>query len=269
MEWLHQTRAAWRIRKSPWRAALEDLPPQLASHWRDSAPLEFHGIRTDAFFFARAAEGLMQFFDAAARSRTPCALPSVAADSVWHAWLRMDPIGLERFCRKHFGAVVPHLERAHLGGGAVLNTLAHCARRGGHAWKTGKEPLPPLFALDRDLRMPGGHAYVMRNGTVFHAPIDPHSGVIGAPNPHPELSRHALYGAGLLGGATYFAIESELARREARRQNADGGSGDVSFAFDSGSSSSSSSSCSDSGGGSGDSCSGSSCGSSCGGCGGD
>src|SRR5438128_11621684 len=99
MEWISKRRAARRVRTSPSRVMLDDLPPRLESSWRHSAPNEYQGIPTDAFFFARAAEGLMIFFDAATRSGRPCALPSDAADSVWHAWLRQDPAGLARFCR--------------------------------------------------------------------------------------------------------------------------------------------------------------------------
>jgi len=236
MDWLHRTRAAWRIRRSPWRAALDDLPPQLASYWRASAPLEYQGIRTDAFFFVRAAEGLLQFFDVVATSGTACALPSEAADSVWHAWLRMDPIGLERFCRKHFGTVVPHVERADLGSGALLNTLVACTPDGAGRRRAPRR-VPLLFALDAGLRMPGGHGYFLRGSTILHTPLDRRGRRRGAPRPHPELAP-ARTGDGMIETLAWTSMPDT---------------------------------CTDSGGSGGDSgCdSGSSCGSSCGGgCGG-
>lgn len=110
MDWFDKWRAARHLRKSPYQAALAALPRGLQAHWRENAPQEFEGIRTDALFFVRAAEGLVHFFDVAGRSSQPCALPSRAADSVWHAWLRFDALGLEGFCIAHFGSAVPHPE---------------------------------------------------------------------------------------------------------------------------------------------------------------
>jgi hypothetical protein len=54
MKWLidelSELRAARLRRTSPWQAALADLPAGLQSYWRASAPREYEGIRTDAFF---------------------------------------------------------------------------------------------------------------------------------------------------------------------------------------------------------------------------
>ena len=196
MSWLNswlsdgfiKARAAWRIRTSPWRTPLEDLPPGLEADWRDSAPHEYEGIRTDAFFFACAAEGLMMFFAAASRGGVPCALPSEAADSVWHAWLRHDPAGLERFCRKHFGAVLPHVERAGLGTGALLNTLTACRQmERGRAAR-----LPRLFALDARLCMPGGHGYWLLCGEIVYARLNAHGQGYARARAHPELRSQTL-----------------------------------------------------------------------------
>src|ERR1041384_2508741 len=96
--------------------ALKELPPGLYNYWKSSARLEYHGIPADAVFFARAAIGLLDFFECAAQDKQPCALPSKAADSVWHAWLRLSPLKLEAFCRQHFGRAVPHVEGAAMGG---------------------------------------------------------------------------------------------------------------------------------------------------------
>ena len=50
MKWIYELRAARLRRTSPWRAALADLPAGLEIYWRTSAPREYKGIRTDAFF---------------------------------------------------------------------------------------------------------------------------------------------------------------------------------------------------------------------------
>ncbi|MCS0611190.1 hypothetical protein NX783_00340 [Massilia kyonggiensis] len=250
MKWILELRAARLRRTSPWQAALADLPAGLQSYWRASAPREFEGIRTDAFFFARAAEGLLRFFDAVRHSGRPCALPSEAADSVWHAWLRWNPASLERFCVRHFGAAVPHVERAALAGNALLHTFAACRERDGI--KPRSMRLPALFGLDALLRMPGGHGYWSRAGEVVHARLNERGRGMWRAQPHPELALAVLVAAGVV---DRHLLAAHLGRREA---GADGNScgGMV---------------CADGGGGDGG-CDGggSGCGSSCGGgCGGD
>ena len=255
MGWLNKLRAARLRRTSPWRAALADLPAGLESYWRHSAPREYEGIRTDAFFFARAAEGLLRFFDAVRHSERSCALPSEAADSVWHAWLRWNPASLERFCRRHFGTAVPHVERAALVGNALLHTFAACCARDGV--KPGGMRLPGLFGLDAALRMPGGHGYWNRAGEIRHARLNERGRGMWRARPHPELALTVLYAAGLV---DRHILAAHLRRRAAA--TTDGGScGCIAFA-DGGA-------CSDGGGSDGGCDGGSSCGSSCGsGCGG-
>jgi uncharacterized membrane protein YgcG len=267
MEWINKQRAAWRVRTSPRRAALKDLPSGLEPAWRHSAPHEYQGIPTDAFFFACAAEGLMDFFDAATQSGKPCALPSDAADSVWHAWLRHDPIGLERFCRKHFGAVVPHVEREGLGAGALLNTFAAC-----HGLARRRLRLPRLFGLDARLRMPGGHGYWMRLGEIVYARVGEQGWGLVRARPHPELGIEDLYMADVVDRHTLAAALRLRLARANRAQADDGGSWGVDLPlFAAMSDSGSDGGCGDAGSGGGDSScdSGSSCGSSCGGGGGD
>jgi hypothetical protein len=191
-----QARAHRHVRASFYRSALEDLPEGLERSWRDSAPQEYPGIRTDAFFFARAAEGLVRFFNAVGKSDTPCALPSEAADSVWHAWLRRDPIGLERFCRKHFGRTVPHVERAGIGPGALANTLMTGRTLEGIAPLGPRLPL--LFGLDARLRMPDGHGYWNRGNEIVYARLDKRGLCLKRGQAHPELLTSALLAAGLV-----------------------------------------------------------------------
>jgi hypothetical protein len=268
MEWISSLRARRHVRASFYRAALEDLPDGLEAGWRHSAPQEFPGIRTDAFFFVRAAEGLMVFFSAAgcSESSRPCALPSEAADSVWHAWLRRDPIGLERFCRKHFGAVVPHVEREGLGAGALANTLSVSRALEGIAPLGPRLPL--VFGLDAQLRMARGHGYWRRGDEIVYARLGKRGRYLWRARPHPELTIDALLAAGVVDAAT---VEAHRQRRRLVVEDSDGGSftdGILAAVFASNSASA------DDGGGAGsgndnssdNGCdSGSSCGSSCGG----
>ena len=255
-EWIGKLRTARLLRTSRYARQLAALPPGLEAYWRRSAPQEYKGIPTDAFFFARAAEGLMTFFDAVRRGGQACALPSDAADSVWHAWLRWNPAGLDTFCTGHFGQPIPHIERGGLGSGALLRTLATCRKLDGV--RRHKQHLPALFRLDRQLRMPQGHGYRVHDGEIAYARLDREGYGIGAPVGHPELTLAALYVAGVVD-------RSLLEDQQRRGQKTDGGdsgsSGDCgSFASADGGD------CSDSSGG----CDGgSSCGGGCGGGGGD
>ncbi len=196
MEWIGKMRVRRFVRVSKHRGALENLPPGLETAWRHGAPQEYPGIPTDAFFFVRAAEGLLRFFDAVTHSERPCALPSEAADSVWHAWLRHDPIGLEGFCRRHFGRVIPHVERAGLGTGALAGTLMAGRRLEGIAPLGPRLPL--LFGLDARLRMPGGHAYWVLGDDILYARLGPRGRRLDPALPHPELATGALLAAGLV-----------------------------------------------------------------------
>ncbi len=153
--------------------AMADLPPTLYSHWKRSAHHEFRGIPQDAFFFARAAEGLLMFFDCVARSGKPCALPSLAADSVWLAWMQLAPLGLTGFCLKHFGRTIPHpnAERmqADLDVG-LRNSLIQSRRREGID-SMGAD-LPRLFTLDSVLHMPKGFHYTIVEGDLMLEQLD-------------------------------------------------------------------------------------------------
>jgi hypothetical protein len=251
MGWLNTLRAARLRRTSPWRAALADLPAWLEPSWRLGAPREYEGIPTDALFFARAAEGLLRFFDAVRHSGRPCALPSNAADSVWHAWLRRDPLSLERFCVRHFGAAVPHADRAALVGNALLHTFAACRARDGIG--PGGMRLPALFALDANLRMPGGHGYWSRAGEIVYARLNERGRGMWRARPHPELALMVLYAAGLVDRGI---LAVHLRRREAAATD---GSSCGGMAFADGDA------CSDGGAGDGGSDGGCSCGSGCGG----
>jgi hypothetical protein len=154
---------------SDYRKALSDLPLDLYSFWHSTASLEFKGIPRDAFFFARAAEGLMMFFDCVRHSGRPCGLPSKAADSVWHAWARLDPGHLSHFCIKHFGRAIAHTEGPDMSvpiDDALANGLV--AARGIEALPAAGANLPRLFSLDRRLRMPDGYAYSLASGQVAY-----------------------------------------------------------------------------------------------------
>ena len=155
------------------RPAMADLPPTLYSHWKRTAHLEFRGIPQDAFFFARAAEGLLMFFDCVARSGKPCALPSKAADSVWLAWLQLAPLGLTGVCLKHFGRTIPHPAAERMQAGldvGLRNSLVQSRRREG--MDSMGSGIPRLFALDAALHMPKGFMYSIVDGDLMVEPLD-------------------------------------------------------------------------------------------------
>ena len=246
------------VRQSRYRAAMEEVPASVFAFWQRSAHLEFKGIPTDRLFFTTALEGLLTFFACVRDSGQTCGLPSAAADSVWHAWAARAPASLERFCVKHFGQIIPHMDEAQMRAqmeGALANCMvqARCLEQ--------RDPcvpsVPSLFALDRKLRMPGGYSYALVHGAVAVQRLDALGMPAGAQRYLNGLDSVQLLAAGLISQAAY---EAHL-RQHAGTGGACGSSGSTSF----GSSDCDSSSSCDSGGGDG----GGSCGGGCGGgCGG-
>ena len=239
--------------RSAYALLLGDLPSGLYAHWCDTASHEFKGIPRDAFFFARAAEALMEFFDCVSRSASPCGLPSKAADSVWHAWAQLAPAHLERFCMEHFARPIPHIEAAGMPEpmNAALGVCLVAARRIEQKAPAGPY-VPTLFSLDQSLRMPFGFAYSMKERELAFRSM----GASGRPDGNLvfpiALQAHQLFVAGLVTRAEYIPYAPAVLNRDRAR---DGGAGAVCGSF------SSSADCGDGGGAD----SGSSCGSGCGG----
>jgi len=191
---------------SRYRKATADVPAGLFPYWKRTAQLEFKGIPQDAFFFASATEGLLTFFDCVRISGKPCALPSAAADSVWHAWARLAPKSLDAFCIKHFGKVIPHVE-AEAMGAQMEGALATClvTARGLEGRNPVRASVPDLFALDRKLRMPGGYGYQLDKGEVAFRRLDLHGAPEGEMH-HPHgLIAAQLLATGLITQAAYDA----------------------------------------------------------------
>jgi hypothetical protein len=249
---IDQYRARRFVTRSHYREKLDQVPQGLCGYWAATASREFEGIPRDAFFFVRAAETLLEFFECVAFSGKPCALPSKAADSVWHAWLRYAPMKLQKFCIEHYGRLLPHLEAPDLPApmGDALATCLVNARLLAGLPPAGAN-LPPLFLDDRRLRMPHGYAYQIASGRVAAA------GMTAQGRMMDDWSFPAAFAPGaLLGCGLVQEWEVQQAARQAHAAHA-GGSGCGSVLGSDGGD------CSDSGGDAG-----SGCGSSCGGCGG-
>ncbi len=243
MDWIDDLRVRRELRRSRYQEQLAQLAPALYDHWRRAGPQEFPGTPDGRLFFHRAATGLMAFFDASTRRNRPCALPSLAADSVWHAWMRWDADDLARFCRRHFGTPIAHLPQSDLGRTALAQTLVGCRALDGRP--SHGPGLPPLFALDARLHMPNGHGYWIERGDIVYRRLDAAGRRTGPANIHPDLALPALFGAGLVSEMTYLAL---MKKPDPGASTTDGG---IAFADSAGSDG-----CADGGG------------SSCGGCGG-
>lgn len=243
---INHLRACHLFQHSSFGSALADIPVGLFPYWQRTALLEFKGIPQDAFFFARAAEGLMMFFDCVRRSGRPCGLPSKAADSVWHAWADFDPVHLKRFNLRHFGRAIPHTEGAEMSipmDAALANCLV--AARAQDGMPIAGPGVPRLFSLDRRLYMPDGFDYSIEQGQVAHRRMTWQGTGKGEKYFLDSLMPAQLLAAGLVSLPQYDAYVQ-------RRESKDGGC---------------SSGCG--GGGSSDGDGGSSCGGGCGGgCGG-
>ena len=238
---IQNLRARRCLTGSRYRDQLGDLPPGLAAYWAASASREFPGIPRDALFFARASEALMEFFDCVAGAGKPCALPSKAADSVWHAWLRYSPMTLQQFCMKHCKRLIPHVEAAAMPG-RMDDALANClvAARRLNGLPAASATVPRVFSADHRLRMPHGYAYRVVGNRIGVSDMDAH----GRRHAHESFPGRFMPAALLSSG---LIVDSEVPPERT------GGA----------------SSCNGGAGGGGDSCDASSCGSSCGGgCGG-
>lgn len=255
------------------RHALCDMPRGLYDYWARTAPREFVGIPTDAFFYARASDTLLAFFECIQHSKQPCALPSKAADSVWHAWLRYAPADLDAFCERHFGRRIPHVEAGAMAGGMAL-PLAAClvAARQLEGLPPAGPELPRLLLTDRQLRMPRGFAYRLEDGHPVYSHISARGEPLAVTYQVAAGVPAFLLAAGLIGEDDYEAwlYRSRHAERNSFARDASGGTGNGRIAAGDGGVGVGG--CGDSAG---DACDGgSSCGTSCGGgcgggCGGD
>lgn len=201
----------WEFSQSTYATVLADVPAALFPYWAQTAHEEFPSIPRDACFYAQSAEGLMMFFDCAAAAGRPCALPSRAADSVWHAWSRMDAHGLDHFCIRHFGRPIPHVERAHMKG-RMGRALAAClvqARRRASKPAVGPD-LPRLFTLDARLGMPHGFGYGIIGGLVACSSLDELWHPDGRPNFPNALAPQGLLQAGLISEAEYARVRGPV-----------------------------------------------------------
>ncbi|PTT88608.1 hypothetical protein DBR42_09400 [Pelomonas sp. HMWF004] len=228
--------------------AAAQLPASIRVAWEQQAADDFPGLDVSEASWLRCSLGLAQFFEACRlqAGQGPCALPSKAADSVWHVGLKVDPSGLAAWQQRHFGRVVEHTEAQALGASlheCLTRTWAGACRSEGLSLLGPQLPL--VFALDSLIGLPTGWAYRHQGGALVHRRIDGFGKPSGAVVRHAVASAASLVTLGLLSDAELQAL---------RRRQSDG----------SGSSSSDSSSCdaaSDGGG-----CdAGSSCGSGCGG----
>lgn len=209
---------ALQRRCPPATVAVGQIPPTVRAAWVRHAPAEFPGLAVDDAAWLRCALGLAQFFEACRlqQEQGACALPSKAADSVWHAWLHADPAGLAEWQRRFFDRVVEHREADALGA-----PLDACLARTwvGACRSEGLSPLGPrlplLFALDALLRLPTGWAYRHVGGRLVHCGIDGFGKPAGRSVAHLAVAASGLLALGLVS-------EAELA--SLRRQAAAGGS---------------------------------------------
>jgi hypothetical protein len=202
------------------RAAAQ-IPTTVRTAWAQQAPDEFRGLAVDDDAWLHCTLGLAQFFEACRLQREfgPCALPSKAADSVWHVWLRTDPAGLDAWQQRHFGQVVEHREAK-----ALDAPLDECLARtwAGACRSEGGSPvarrLPLLFALDGLLRLPTGWAYGQERGAIVHRTIDGAGRAGGDAVAHAALGVSSLAALGLLNTAEVAAMR--------RRDDGGGWAGD-------------------------------------------
>lgn len=215
-------------RHSPRSARLAaQIPDSVRLFCLASADEELPGWQPDEADWILASAALMQFFECCQlkTSDRPCALPSRAADAVWHLWLAHDASGLEAFQRHHFAQLIPHIEADQLGAdleSALARSWAMACRGEGRSPLDCRLPL--MFRVDRMLRTPTGWAYQTRllQGQVMHRNLDSHGNELGRLHLHAGMGLASLAAQGLL-------TEQELAAQERRQKASNSGGGDCSF----------------------------------------
>lgn len=241
------TDAAWRgLRRQCPRAAAAAarVPPSVRAAWQAHVADALPGLVASDATWVRSAGALAQFFEASRLQQAagPCALPSRAADAVWHAWLAGDEAGLQAWQQQCFGQAVAHREAAVLGAplDACLARTWAGACRAESLSPLGRR-MPLVFALDGQLRVPTGWPYgFVRRGLVYRQ-ID------GFGQPTGTMRQHAaLAGTGLAALGLLTAAEAEQVHRRSQRRSggssgfdfdsSDAGSGDGCDSSDAGSS---------------------------------
>lgn len=140
------------------------VPASVYFHWRDTAHVEFPGIKTTPANFGIACSALLQFFHMSAMEKTPMMLPSKAADSVWHTWLAHDKDGLESFLDMHLGRSIVHTENIAMapnGAGSPYQRMAD-TWRAAHDYDSNVQfvgKLPSIFEADKLTGIPTGFWY--------------------------------------------------------------------------------------------------------------
>ena len=204
---------------------------KLRENWEREGAREFPGMRVDSQAWLLSCSGLAAYFEARARvgQGAAVALPSLAADSVWHAWLRVDPEGLARFCQARYGRPMPHETKEEMAAAghdmepAIARCFAACCEAEGISALSGR--LPSLFELDGKLRMPGGWAYRFdkKRMRVAHADISKRGGLVLA---HREQEHAGITATGLLAiGAISPYAYNEWQMRAERKPRDGGGCG--------------------------------------------
>ncbi len=98
-----------RVSRAPLLAQwVGESPASVRAHWLAHASIEVPDWLPNSADWPLVAGALMQLFDAC-RHAPDCALPSPAADSLWHVWLARAPVRLASFQRHHFEREMPHV----------------------------------------------------------------------------------------------------------------------------------------------------------------
>lgn len=204
--------------------AAGNVPPDVADEWfsQTGASTDVPGWQPSRTDWLLSCVALSQFFDLPRHSVAAgaLALPSKAADSVWHVWLTHDAASLARWQQHHFGRETAHLEAPELGQ-PLEQALAHswaAACRSEGVSPLGRK-LPLMFEVDARLRVPGGWAYGTHGQRVFHQDLDTHGKRSARIHHHAGLGAAALAGAGLLSTAELGQFE-----RSQKQQDAGGAS---------------------------------------------
>lgn len=138
------------------------IPKEVYLDWKINSVKEFPGIETNYRNWIKSVEGLFIYFKICSYSKEPTVLVSVAADSVWHSWLKVDKYNLEKFQKEFFDKKIEHLTKDEMfknkinTNQAIINTW-NCSQE--IELSKGFDSMPLLFTLDKKININNGWLY--------------------------------------------------------------------------------------------------------------
>lgn len=215
----------WSLRGVRNKNLILATPAPLFDFWKTHSANEFPNLDVSERAYALSMSGLMDFVKACS-IRKSCVLPSVAADSIWHAWLAWDQKSFNDFFQSRMGCFPSHTSSADMDvplGLGIQNTWLALSVL--DKVMPTHQHMPALFKLDRKVLAPGGWAYGWWDGDVFHSKILSNRSIDKQFKSHPDLNKSTLLAAFAIFPGAEAIIKEHLESAKHSKNGNEGSSG--------------------------------------------